>query len=290
MVYPSYAIQINDNEILYFEHGHYADGVVTYIDRLAEWLIKFLNKYIFKELKGSCVYISFWKVFNYIESSLTAAYSLTLFMQFDRNVKTARDLFTRFFLANIKLQFFISLGWSMFFGLIVGVFYNFSIILVIFIMILVFLFNYYLYDLVVDRILKLLNFNVKNNSVESSVESFAHSMINEEIMLKKPGYTYLDFIRDDLSIRQDQSVIVHYIFGHTHIAGHIKMPNYNLNLYNSGAWLKKIKGKNVHCFRSFIIIDLDKSDENKIKIYHMSGKKMVQCRFDENGNCLNPCY
>lgn len=110
-------------------------------------------------------------------------------------------------------------------------------------------------------------------------------MLREDMTVERPNYTYLCFINrvpaGECS-RECESKIKHYVFGHTHRAGIAGCGEFKI--YNTGSWARKARGKPEHCFSSFVLID------KEIKVMHMSREGAVECRFDGQGKCVEPCF
>ncbi len=137
---------------------------------------------------------------------------------------------------------------------------------------------------VISRILNYFGNAYKGELRGSNIKGIADKMTKEDMSIEKEKYTYLDFLKEG----HDDRNIKHYIFGHTHIAGIYKTDD-GLTLYNTGSFVKKRNKESDGCTNSFIIIDPALQENEKIKVYHMSGMKMEQCVFDRDGACTRMC-
>jgi hypothetical protein len=126
--------------------------------------------------------------------------------------------------------------------------------------------------------------NTISNKRGNTIEKVMPEITEKDISMERKNYTYLDLMEE---LGNGKRKINHYIFAHTHIAGKIRDSKTNLNMYNCGGWVKEKQRKT--CTNSFIIIDPESPESEKIKIYRIDKREKIECKFDENGKCDMIC-
>ncbi len=126
--------------------------------------------------------------------------------------------------------------------------------------------------------------NTVSNKRGSTVKKVMHEITGKDISMERKNYTYLNLMEE---LGNDKKKINHYIFAHTHVAGKIRDSKTDLNIYNCGGWVKEPHERK--CTNSFIIIDPESSESEKIKIYRINKSQKIGCKFDENGKCDMAC-
>jgi len=285
--YPHYRKQFNGLGTVYFDHGHFNTKeerkLVSYLAKIYIFLAKrffkskIYGKILPKEGKSP------GKVYFDLEGNFSSVFSLIYYSKLDDVVRAARDLIWR----TSKLSpvpDWIKSGWTTLIVALITFVFFYSLlspspmhvgILGILLIILAFSLALRITGILIPG---------ANNMRGKTVSKILPEIVKNDISIGKKNYNYLNLIQDEGNCGLK---IDHYIFGHTHIAGRITDLDNNLAIYNCGSWVKEEGGKS--CTNSFIIIDPDSLDNEKIKIYHIDKMKMKECIFDKNGNCDMIC-
>jgi UDP-2,3-diacylglucosamine pyrophosphatase LpxH len=281
--YPHYRKQFDGLGTVYFDHGHFNTKEERKIVYYLAKIYKFLAKWVFK-LNGLEELFSMKektseRVYFDLEGNLSSAFSLIYYSKLDDGVRAARDLIWR----TGKL---LPLSDRIKSGLIILVF---ALIALVF-------FYSLLYPTpthvgILGVLLMIFAFSLglqitgtlipgASNMRGKTVSMILPEIVRNDISIGKKDYTYLNLMQDEGNCGDK---IDNYIFGHTHVAGKITDEANNLAIYNCGSWVAEEHGS--YCTSSFIIIDPDSSDGEKIKVYHMEENDCEECSFDYRGNC-----
>ena len=287
--YPHYKLEIDGLGTIYFDHGHYPE-------RAERWM-KVILAEVYKRVPTIPIFSSIFhrrpkkikkdadpeEISNDLESNFSSLYSLIYYTKFDDVVRAGRDFIWR-----------IKKGRWLIFSTIIGFIATILINHIFGIAIEIskwILGETVLIAAVVYALPKLsgiLLSNVVTNTVSNkrgdTVKKVMHEITGKDISMERKNYTYLNLIEE---LGNDKKKINHYIFAHTHVAGKIRHSETNLNIYNCGGWVKESHGRK--CTNSFIIIDPESPESEKIKIYRIDKRKKMECKFDGNGKCDMAC-
>ena len=288
--YPHYyKLEIDGLGTIYFDHGHYPE-------RAERWM-KVILAEVYKRVPTIPIFSSIFhrrpkkikkdadpeEISNDLESNFSSLYSLIYYTKFDDVVRAGRDFIWR-----------IKKGRWLIFSTIIGfiatilINYIFGIAIEISKWILgeTVLIAAVVYAL--PKLSGILLSNVVTNTVSNkrgdTVKKVMHEITGKDISMERKNYTYLNLIEE---LGNDKKKINHYISAHTHVAGKIRHPETNLNIYNCGGWVKESHGRK--CTNSFIIIDPESPESEKIKIYRINKSQKMECKFDGNGKCDMAC-
>lgn len=291
--YPHYKKKFENIGMVYFDHGHYNTKEQRQSKKLLARIIKLLSKFLSKSkiherLLSKC--ISSEEIYQDLEANLSSVYSLLYYSKLDDVVRTARDFIWRtynkrwhaiiaiiVFLAQAGLYLILpdnNLGDLNPADSLspVGLFALFSGIVA----------------LLLPKMISIILPGILTGTISSmrnkTVDNVLPEIVANDVCIEMKGYTYLNLMVDQGNCGDK---IQSYIFGHTHKAGRITDSASQLDVYNCGSWVKDEAGES--CTNSFIIIDPDVLNEDKIKIYHMENMKKVACEFDKNGRCKYEC-
>lgn len=295
--YPHYKREIDGLGTIYFDHGHYPER--------AERFMKVFLAQVYKYVPIIPIFSSIFhrrpikikkdadseEIRNDLESNFSSLYSLIYYTKFDDVVRAGRDFIWRIKKAR-WLIFSAIIGFILPSLLSLITHYSFGIsdwlhslepIRILEIGVPITALVYYL-PKISGKLLSNVVTNTVSNKRGNTVKKVMHEITGKDISMERKNYTYLNLIEE---LGNDKKKINHYIFAHTHVAGKIRDSKTNLNIYNCGGWVKEPHERK--CTNSFIIIDPESLESEKIKIYRIDKRKKIECKFDGNGKCDMAC-
>lgn len=290
--YPHYKLEIDEIGTIYFDHGHYPERAERWMKVILAKVYKYvptlpiLSRIFHKRQIKIKKDANPEEICNDLESNFSSLYSLIYYTKFDDVVRAGRDFIWRIkkgrrFLFSAIIGFGLPILINYIFGRVseiseiskwaIG---GGALITAL------------LYSLpkISGKLLSNVVTNTVSNKRGNTVKKVMPEITEKDISMERKNYTYLNLMEE---CGNDKKKIDHYIFAHTHIAGKIKDSKTDLNIYNCGGWVKEPHGRK--CTNSFIIINPESSESEKIKIYRVDERKKIECNFDENGKCDMTC-